>query len=338
MAGSSQNGSSSLKRLGLPLILIGLTLVTGTIGYWFIGGGKNSLIDALFMTVITITTIGYTEVVDLAGNPGGQVFTIFIAFFGIGLLGWVLSSLTAFIIEGELTQSFRRRRMERAAQHLKNQYVVCGHGETSSSLTNELRATGRSYVVIDPNEEPPSVHEGIWIRGDASDNATLLAAGILNALGLFAVTHDDNINLVVCLSARQLNPGIRIVARCENTNNIEKLRKAGADAVVSPAFIGGLRMASEMVRPTTVSFLDTMLHDSKNNLRVEEMPVPTTFTGKPLSSLGLRKFPGVLLLAIKNDSDWVYNPPEDYVIKQGNILVFMTTPGERSELKRLLQN
>lgn len=338
MAGSSQKERSSLKRLGLPLILLGITMLTGAIGYWFIGGGKYSLIDALFMTFITITTIGYTEVIDLAGNLGGQIFTIFIAFFGIGILGWILSSFTAFIIEGELTQSFRRRRMERAAQHLKNHYVVCGRGETSSSLINELRATGRPYVVVDPNEEPHNVREEIWIRGDASDNATLLEAGILNALGLFAVTHDDNINLVVCLSARQLNPSVRIVARCANTNNIEKLNKAGADAVVSPGYIGGLRMASEMIRPTTVSFLDTMLRDSKNNLRVEEMLVPATFAGKPLSSLGLKRFHNILLLAIKNDSDWVYNPPEDYIIKQGNILVFMTTPGERLELMHLLQN
>ena len=338
MAGFSQTDRSTLKRLGLPLILLGITMLTGTIGYWFIGGGKDSLIDALFMTFITITTIGYTEVIDLAGNLGGQIFTIFIAFFGIGILGWILSSFTAFIIEGELTQSFRRRRMERAAQHLKNHYVVCGRGETGSSLINELRATGRPYVVIDPNKEPPDAHEEIWICGDASDNATLLAAGILNALGLFAVTHDDNINLVVCLSARQLNPGVRIVARCGNTNNIEKLHKAGADAVISPSYIGGLRMASEMIRPTAVSFLDMMLRDSKNNLRVEEALVPATFSGKPLTALGLKRFPGVLLLAIKNDIDWVYNPPEDYLIKQGNILVFMTTPGERLELMRLFKN
>jgi voltage-gated potassium channel len=128
------------------------------------------------------------------------------------------------------------------------------------------------------------------------------------------------------------------VARCRNTSNIEKLNKVGADAVVSPSYIGGLRMASEMIRPTAVSFLDTMLRDSKNNLRVEEALVPTTFAGKPLASLGLKRFPGVLLLAIKNDSDWVYNPPEDYAIKQGNILVFMTTPGERLALMHLFQN
>jgi voltage-gated potassium channel len=326
-----------IKRFGLPLILLGVVLFTGTVGYWFIGGGKNSVIDALFMTVITIATIGYTEVVNLSGNPGGQIFTIFIAFFGIGILAYLMSSFTAFIVEGELTQSFRRRRMEREAQRLKNHYVVCGRGEIGVNIIKELRTTGKPYVVVDTNEEQLGVSKEIWIRGDASDNATLLKAGILSALGLFAVTRDDNINLVICISARQLNPGIRIVVRCSNTNNIEKLYKAGADAVVSPTYIGGLRMASEMIRPTTVSFLDTMLHDSKNKMRVEETAVPATFVGKPLLSLGLKKFPEALLLAIKNDTDWIYNPPEDYTLKQGNILVFMTSPSERLKIMQLLQ-
>jgi len=337
MANFVQKDRSPIKRFGLPLIILGLILFTGTVGYWFIGGRAYSVVEALFMTVITITTIGYTEVVNLAGNPGGQIFTIFIAFLGIGMLAYIMSSFTAFIVEGELTQSFRRRRMERAAQHLKNHYVVCGRGEIGFNLIKELRTTGRPYVVVDTNEEQPGIREETWICGDASDNATLLKAGILNALGLFAVTGDDNINLVICISARQLNPSIRIVARCGNTNNIEKFNKAGADAVVSPTYIGGLRMASEMIRPTTVSFLDTMLHDSKNNMRVEEALVPATFVGKPLFSLGLNRFPGTLLLAIKNDNDWVFNPPENYDIKQGNILVFMTSPSERLKIMQLLQ-
>lgn len=335
MASSFQTEKNILKRFIIPLLILTIIMSVGTIVYWIIGGGNYSALDAAYMTFITITTIGYKEIIPLDGNSGGRIFTMFIAVFGIGMLAYILSISTAVIVEGDLTQSFRRRRMERAAQHLKNHYVVCGRGETGLSLINELRATGRPCVVVDPNEEPTDARETIWIRGDASDNAALLTAGIQNAAGLFATTNDDNINLVICLSARQLNPSIRIVARCRNPKNIGKLSKVGADAVVSPSSIGGLRMASEMVRPTAVSFLDTMLRDSKINLRVEEARIPATFEGKSLASIGLKRFPGVLLLAIKNASDWVYNPPEDHVVKQGDILVFMTTPGERLELMHL---
>jgi voltage-gated potassium channel len=227
--------------------------------------------------------------------------------------------------------------MERKAQHLKNHYLVCGRGEIGLNLIKELRATGKTYVVVDSTQDQPGGREHPWIRGDASDNATLVKAGILNAVGLFAVTGDDNINLVISISARQLNPALRIVARCGNTNNIEKLYKAGANAVVSPTAIGGLRMASEMIRPNTVSFLDTMLRDSKNNMRVEEAAVPSKFVGEPLASLGLKKSPKALLLAIKDGDDWVYNPPEEYSLKQGNILVFMTSPDERLKIMQQLK-
>jgi len=322
-------------------ILIAIILI-GTVGYWFIGGRQYSFVDAFYMTFITITTIGFEEVIDLSGNVGGRIFTIFIAISGIGIMAYIVTNITALVVEGELTESFRRRRMEKTAGNYRGHYIVCGCGSVGCYIANELHATNRLHVIVDVNKKNiegslESLRDEVLIEGDATDSDTLLMAGVEKAAGLFAVTGDDNQNLVVTLTAKQLNPRLRVVARCNDIRNTEKMKKAGADAVVSPSAIGGLRMASEMVRPAVVSFLDTMLRDREKNLRVEELPVPKSFAGRPISTLNLKRFSHALLLAVKTGENWVYNPPESYVIDQENTLVFMTTPEGRDELAELLK-
>lgn len=323
------------------VILAGILLI-GTVGYWFIGGRQYSFVDTLYMTVITITTIGFEEVIDLSGNVGGRIFTIFIAVAGVGVMAYIFTNITALVVEGQLTESFRRRRMEKIAGNYKDHYIVCGLGRVGSYIANELHATKRPHVVVDVNKsnlgaDLESFGDEVFIEGDATDSDTLLKAGVEKAAGLFAVAGDDNQNLVVSLTAKQLNPKLRVVARCNDMRNSEKMKKAGADAVVSPCAIGGLRMASEMVRPTVVSFLDIMLRDREKNLRVEELPVPESFVGRPISALNLKRFPHALLLAAKTGDNWVYNPSENYVIDRKNTLVFMTTPEGRDELATLLK-
>ena len=322
-------------------ILIAIILI-GTVGYWFIGGRQYSFVDAFYMTFITITTIGFEEVIDLSGNVGGRIFTIFIAISGIGIMAYIVTNITALVVEGELTESFRRRRMEKIAGNYKGHYIVCGLGRVGCYIANELHATKRPHVIVDVNKKDTessleSFRDEVFIAGDATDSDTLLRAGIEKAAGLFAVTGDDNQNLVVSLTAKQLNPKLKVVARCNDMRNSQKMKKAGADAVVSPCAIGGLRMASEMVRPTVVSFLDTMLRDTGINLRVEELPVPESFVGRPISALNLKRLSHTLLLAVKTKEGWVYNPSENYVIDQKNTLVFMTTPEGRNELAGFLK-
>jgi voltage-gated potassium channel len=322
-------------------ILLAIILI-GTVGYWFIGGRQYSFVDTLYMTVITITTIGFQEVINLSGNPAGRIFTIFIAISGIGIMAYIITNLTALIVEGELTKSFRRRKMEKIAGNYRGHYIICGLGRVGCYIANELYATKRPHVLVDISKNNiegslESINDEVFIEGDATDSNALLKAGIENAAGLFAVTADDNQNLVVSLTAKQLNPRLKVVARCNDIRNSERTKKAGADAVVSPTAIGALRMASEMVRPTVVSFLDIMLRDREKNLRVEELPVPESFVGQPISALNLKKFPRSLLLAVKTGQDWVYNPSESYVINQNNTLVVMTTPEERDELARFLK-
>jgi voltage-gated potassium channel len=323
------------------VILLAIVLI-GTVGYWFIGGRQYSFVDTLYMTVITITTIGFEEVIDLSGNVGGRIFTIFIAISGIGIMAYIVTNITALVVEGELTESFRRRRMEKIAGNYKGHYIVCGLGRVGCYIANELHATRRPHVIVDVNKKDTessleSFRGEVFIEGDATDSNTLLRAGVEKAAGLFAVTGDDNQNLVATLTAKQLNPKLRVVARCNDMRNTEKMKKAGADAIVSPSAIGGLRMASEMVRPTVVSFLDTMLRDREKNLRVEELPVPESFVGRPISALNLKRLSHVLLLAVRTKGDWVYNPSESCVIDKENTLVFMTTPEGRDELAGFLK-
>jgi voltage-gated potassium channel len=323
---------------GLILLLI---LVTGTAVYWFIGGGQYSPVDTLYMTFITIATIGYGEVVDLTGNPGGRIFTMCIAVTGIGVLGYAATNLAALLVEGELTKSFKRRRMENTARKSSGHFVVCGVGTIGLYILNELHSTRRGRVVIGMDKAgleriQQSFKDEIVIEGDATNDDTLLKAGIGHAQGLFAVTGDDNQNLVISLTAKQLNPHLRVVAECNEVANGDKMKKAGADAVVSSSLIGGLRMASEMMRPTVVSFLDIMLRDTDKNLRVEEIRIPPKFVGRTISDLKLRSYRHSLLLAVKKQGDWVYNPPDDHRIESGNTLVLMTTPEGRTELEALL--
>lgn len=231
--------------------------------------------------------------------------------------------------------------MAKKASNSKDHYVICGTGEIGFHIVSELSATRRPHVIVDVNRRSidrvlEAFPDEVFVEGDATDNNVLLKAGILKARGVFAVTGDDHHNLIVSLTAKHLNPNVRVVARCNEMKNQERMRKAGADAVVSPSLIGGLRMASEMIRPAAVSFLDVMLR-TEGNLRVEEVAVPHSFVGKTISALNLKEYRQILLLAVKTNGDWLYNPPDDYVLQPENTLIFMATPEGRFDLEKILR-
>ena len=331
------------KYIWCLIILVAIVII-GSIGYWLISGGGYSVVDYVYMTVITITTIGFGEVIDLAGNPGGRIFTIFIALAGIGVLAYVLTSATATVVEGNLTKSFRRRRMEKIAEKAKGHYIVCGMDWAGLHIVQELRETKRPHIIIEISQNKiekslETFPKSTFIEGDATDNDTLIKAGIERAAGLFAVLGDDNQNLVICFSARHLNPGLRIVAQCTEMRNQDKMKQAGADSIVSPGYISGMRMASEMIRPTVVSFLDRMMRGRDEALRVEEIAIPKSLAGKPFSSLNLKKYPRTLILAVKKGDNWIYNPSRnECTIDIDDKIIVMTTPEERQELEKGLEN
>jgi len=329
-------------HLVIAIVAIVILVVIASFGYWLISGREYSFFDSFYMTMITLTTIGYGEIIDLSNNPGGRLFTIIIALTGISLMTYILTNLTAMIVEGKLTDPLRRRRMENKVQKLKDHYIVCGVGSIGSNIVNELHATMRQFVMLDTSAAvlqnyAKELPDAVFFEGDATDNEVLIKAGIERAAGIFASTPDDNQNLVISLSARQLNHGIRIVARCSDIKNHGKLMKAGADAVISPTHIGALRMSSEMVRPTAVSFLDIMLRDASRNLRVEEVYIPDNHVGKNIGSLNLKRFTGTLVLAVRSEGNWTYNPPESHIFKPGDTLIVMTNPEERHKLQTALQ-
>lgn len=317
-------------------------IITGTVGYWFIGKGAYSVIDCLYMTVITISTIGYGEIIDMSHSPGGRVFTMALVFSGIGTLSYIITNFTASIVEGDLSETFRRRRMDAMADKLNEHYIVCGYGRIGKQIVHELLATKRPFAIVESNKEvieklPEALKNIVVIEGDATNNDDLRRAGISRARGVFCVADDDNVNLVMSLTAKQMNSSVRVVTRCGDMQKKDKLTSIGTDAVVSPTYIGGLRMVSEMVRPTVVSFLDIMLRDKDRNLRIEEVAISVQQDGKEIKTIGLSAFRETLLLAVKTRDGWTYNPRAEHRVHAGDSLVVMTTPEERSRLESHLQ-
>ncbi|MDD5298235.1 MAG: NAD-binding protein [Rhodocyclaceae bacterium] len=315
------------------------TLVLGTIGYHFIGGPKYSWLDAFYMTFITVATIGYGEIIDMSHNPTGRLFTIFIGTLGLGTVWFMFSTLTVLLLETDLNEAWRRRRMEKVIHKLRGHYIVCGFGRVGRNVAQELEATNRHFVAIDENLELLETHKErtptlLLLHGDASEDDLLLTAGISYAKGVFAVTGDDSRNLMISLTAKQLNPHVRVVARCHELRNEEKMKKAGADAIVSPDFTGGMRIASAMVRPHVISFLDAM-RKSEHGLRLEEIRVPESCAPRPISTLHLRSA-SYVVLAVRTAREWVFNPPKEFLLEPGYTLIAMASPVGRHELEAAL--
>ena len=328
---------SIAQRLLYPLLMFVLIMVVGTVGYQMIGGPDTPVVDAAYMTYITIATIGYGEIVDLSHSPGGRIFTMFIAAAGIINFTYMMSAVTAFLVEVDFNEAIRRGRMQARIDKLSGHYIVGGMGRVGDNVTHELAATGRSYVVIDVDKAKLDGHcarhpDALFVHGDASEDELLVQAGIARAAGVFAITGDDSKNLVIVLSAKQLNPTARVVARCHEVNYVDKIRMVGADDIVSPDFTGGMRIASSMIRPHVVTFLDEMLRADRS-LRVEEVAVPAGFRGVALEALKL-KSTDYVLLAIRNGEVWKFNPQPDYPVRGGEVLIVMSTPRGRAALEQ----
>jgi voltage-gated potassium channel len=322
-----------------PLFAFVVIMVAGTIGYAVVSGGKASLLDCAYMTFITIATIGYGEIVDLSASPGGRVFTMVIGFLGVANIFYMTSKMTAFIVESDLNARLRRHRMQREIDTLAGHYIICGIGRVGTNVLRELLATGRESVVIEPGQ--PSLETMLetypkqrYLHGDGADDELLRAAGVQRATGVFAVTGDDNKNLVITLSAKQLNPGARVVARCHDVRFVDKIRRVGADDIVSPDFTGALRIASSMLRPAVVSFLDEMLR-SDQGLRVEEIVLPQAGAERRIGELAPPDTDYVVL-ALRLDGRWEFNPGAQARAKPGSTLIVMTTPAGRTKLERLV--
>lgn len=341
MSAVELNQSSAIRNLVYSLLALLLVLLVGTIGYRVLGGAHYSWVDCFYMTFITIASIGFSEVVDVSQYEYGRLFTVLVSVLGMGVLGYVLSTLTAFILESDLNIGLRRKKMQQKIAKLKDHFIVCGAGRVGSNVVNELEITGRPCVIIEPDmksiQKYLETHPGqLYVQGDATDDDVLLAAGLMQARGVFAVAHEDNDNLVISMSVKQLNPNLRVVARCHDLKNAEKARRAGADEIVSPDFTGGLRLVSAMVCPQVVNFLDDMLK-SDDGLRMEEIVLPDNLESKHLSVLHPGGQDFVVLAIRQQQGKWSFNPHGRHTVHSGDVLMVMTTPEGRNQLEQVIQ-
>jgi len=310
-------------------ILVG-TMLLGSTGYYLIFEGSSSYIDCLYMTVISLTTVGYGEVLGITGNVPAQIFTMLLIVFGMGIILYSISTLTAMLIEGELTGMLRRRKMEKKIEALSGHYIICGGGETGFPLAEELVTSKAKVVLVEQDNgviERSRQIKGLYsVHGDATDDKNLVAAGIERASGITICLPSDNDNLYITMTARMLNPKARIISRMTNRRLKPKLLKAGATSVVSPNAIGALRMASELIRPEAVEFLDNMLRSDRGELRIHPIAVrkDSDLVGKPILQSGLRDRFNLLLLGVrKKEGEFEFRPPSSFIIEGGMTLIVM---------------
>jgi voltage-gated potassium channel len=328
---------------GLLLVVL---VVLSVLGYRVLGGPNVTLLQALYMAVITLAGVGYGEIIDTSHLPHLRIFNIFVVLFGVMITAYVFSSVTAFLVEGDYSDVFRRRKMLKQISQLKNHYIVCGLGDTGRHAVAELEKTLTPYVVIEVHEESIKrfrEHNGeqfkdmLYLIGDATDEEILEQAGVSRAVGLLTTLAHDKENLVITVMVRQKNPKIRIVSRCTDLKFSERMIKAGANSVVSPNHIGGLRLASEVLRPHVVGFLDLMLKEQSRTLRIEEIIIPqsSSWIGKSLGTLALKSRFNLLPMALKNAPEssqklWV-NPPDNIGLKSGVVIIVL---GDISDIRR----
>lgn len=314
------------------LLILGIILV-GTAGYIGIEGW--SALDSLYMTVITITTVGYREVHPLSGK--GMVFTLFLIGMGVGTILYAFNNAARIIIEGELQDIFGRRKVEKKIKMLKDHYIVCGYGRMGKAICKELQEKGAKFVVVDKEQAPKdgSDVEMLFIRGDATRDEILRETGIENAKGLISVLSTDAENLYVVLSARVLNPELTIVARAGEEGSEQKLLRAGADRVVSPYHIGGLRIAHTVLKPAVVDFIEFATRSGNIDLQMEEIYVHegSAIADTTLDECGIGRELGIIIVAVKKTGgEMRFNPTSRTTLKAGDILIAL---GERGKLKTL---
>jgi voltage-gated potassium channel len=321
-------------RFILDLFIFVLILIGGCIGFIVIEGWD--VMDALYMTVITLTTVGFTEVHPL--SRAGKIFTMFLIVFGVGFILYFLSSITGMMIEGTLKDIFGRRKLEKKINQIDGHYIVCGFGRIGRTVSQLLREKPIEVVVIEKDPECiPLFQEKniLYVLGEATLEENLLKAGILRAKGLVAAASSDADNVYITLTARGLNPGLFILARAAEESSIIKLTRAGADKVVSPYDIGARSMANTLLRPTVIDFIELAMHNRSLDLQMEELTVGKQSEIKDLTLLesAIRKDFDLIVVAIKKATgEMIFNPSPQAKIQVGDILVAL---GDRENLNRL---
>jgi voltage-gated potassium channel len=333
---------SSAVRLRVAILLLLGVVALGVVGYEVIEGA--GFLDALYMTIITLSTVGFQEVVPL-GMPG-RVFTMALIVIGVTTAWYLAGNLMSVIIGQAVGEEFARRRMEEQLQTLRDHTIICGYGRMGQEISRDFTARGFPFVVIEPQPERTRLlaDEGIlYVEGDAAQDDILLQAGVLRARGLVSVAPTDADNIFIVLSARALNPQILIVARSIHVEDEHKLRRAGADRVISPYVIGARRMAAAIFHPHVVDFLDLEIHRAEMEWEMGEIRIgpESVFRDRPLREARIREETGCTIIAIRPRPDgdrlkaFVSNPRPDTILREGDTLIVLGATHQLADLERL---
>lgn len=329
---------NNTRHLIISIFLLAFIITIGTAGYITIEGWN--IIDAVYMTVITLTTVGYGEVHEVSKT--GRLYTIFLIFLGAGFFVYAAGAVVQFMVEGRIRVILGRKRLDKKINRLKQHYIICGYGRIGRVLCENLKRKTIDLVVIEKSEDLiPIMDEDkiLYIWGDASDEANLVRAGINKAKGLVAVLPTDTDNVFLVLTARQLNPDLFIMARASYKESINKLHAAGASTVESPYNVGALRMAQKILHPTVTDFLDLALVDQRKDIKMDEIPVSPSsdLVGVILKDSGIRQNFNLIIIAIKKaDGSMLFNPSFETVIQAGDTVIAVGEDKNLLKLEKLL--
>ena len=317
----------------LPVLLV----IFGTVGYMIIE--RWTLLDSLYMTLITVATVGYGEIHHM--STSGRIFTSILIVSGVVIIAYCIQTFVMYMLQKNIFGTFWRRAMDRQISRLKNHVILCGYGKIGRHVAEEFTAAGTPFVLIDadlPDEETLRDKKVLFINGDATDEHILKEAGIDHARALVTVVGKDADNMFITMTARSLVPSLTIVARAEEASNKGKLLRAGADKVVLPYELGGRRIASQVLYPSVANFLETVMSHGSMELRMAEITVAekSSLDGKTLQEADIRKKTGSVILAIrKTDNRLFNNPPSDTMIRKGDMFICLGTQEQIQSLQKL---
>jgi voltage-gated potassium channel len=319
--------------MGLAFVALLVTLIIGTVG--LILTENISVAKAIYYTIETITTVGFGDFE--INTDAGHVFIVFLMVGGVGVMVYFTGLLTAFLVEGQLAGAYGRRKMSRKIEQLQDHVILCGVGRVGRHVLYSLRKEGALCVVIEQQEDLANqlIEEGfLVIHSDATLDETLKKAGINKAKGLITALPEDSLNVFVTLTAKGLNPDIQVVARMDKLESEKKLLRAGADKVICPATIGGWRLAMAILKPNSVDYIETVIHDHNIEMQMEELRVDrgSCLVGKTLATSGIKQETGALILAILRNSLVISNPSATEKILEGDLLIVL---GLKDQLNRL---
>lgn len=326
------------SKLYKALILLLTIIFIGVVGYMFLA--DLNFVDALYMTIITMSTVGFGEVVPL--TPEARLFTVFLILMSVAVFGYALSVFTETLVSGQFIQQLKMKKVQKRIEELNNHTIVCGFGRNGMQAINRLKSYNKKFVVIEQDKERIEELEidGILcVEGDATTDAVLLKAGIEKAENLITALPSDADNLFVVLSARQLNRKCKIISRASKESSYDKLKIAGADNVIMPDKLGGEHMASLLVTPDVIEFVDRLTISGEASANLEEIEInnlPEKYLNKTILDLDLRKQTGCTVIGYKTpNKEYVINPEATVMLKPNSCLIVLGRPEQITKLREL---